>query len=587
MSDDPKLAQLKKPLVDPPPEGARVFRLGIVLNGTVSSGAWTAGVLDALMEALDVWQAAKDEGRPVPDHSVRLEVLGGASGGGVCAAILARAATLRFPHAKDNGSDRSNPFWRVWVESLDLAPMLAITDLADPIAPASSLLDGAAIRQAVSGLLAWGVDPDIEVSRLAAARPWLANPFHVGVTLTNLRGVPYVVEFAPDGGEKRQSWFTSHADHALFAFPVGPGAAQARGDERVVPSNLRAPEWKLLGQFAQATAAFPIGLPPVRLKRPTADYEWRAVLLPGGHDGNGPLAPKPTLLTPAWHELPLPQQPGESYMFDAVDGGATNNQPLELVRAGLAGFGNSLIRDPDRATAAIILVDPFLDKPDLSAPASTPLGLLDVADRLFNSFVRNSRFSTADLLLAMDPNVASRFLLTAGRVNTRGEQQWGGAALTTAGAGAFLGFAFRDYRVHDYLLGRRNCREWLRKHFCLPESNPLFGAFPTTDDAHGYRAPDAAGHRRRGGPFPIIPLVDDVATPLDVPDWPVLDADSVDFQGDITDRLKAVIRRTGFLDGLPCDDVTGRAAARLLAGWGAGKANDAIRKAIEEVNARR
>ena len=45
--------QLRRPLV-PREEG--VFRLGLVLNGTVAAGAWTAGVLDFLVEALDLWE---------------------------------------------------------------------------------------------------------------------------------------------------------------------------------------------------------------------------------------------------------------------------------------------------------------------------------------------------------------------------------------------------------------------------------------------------------------------------------------------------------------------------------------------------
>src|SRR5262245_9966382 len=92
------------------PDEPGTFRLGLVLNGTVSAGAWTAGVLDFLFQALDLWEAAKQADRAggaeptVPDHKVRLDVAGGASGGGVCAALLARAAGWTFPHvASANG----------------------------------------------------------------------------------------------------------------------------------------------------------------------------------------------------------------------------------------------------------------------------------------------------------------------------------------------------------------------------------------------------------------------------------------------------------------------------------------------------
>ena len=91
--------RLAQPLVPSLPEGERCFRLGIVLNGTVSAGAWTAGALDGLIEVVGAWEAAKAAGEPgIPDHRIRVEVLGGASGGGVCAAIFARAASPASPH---------------------------------------------------------------------------------------------------------------------------------------------------------------------------------------------------------------------------------------------------------------------------------------------------------------------------------------------------------------------------------------------------------------------------------------------------------------------------------------------------------
>ena len=144
-------ARLRRPLV-PREEG--VFRLGLVLNGTASAAAWTAGALDFLVEALDFWEDKKREdrergdGRPtVPDHEVRVGIAGGTSGGGLCAALLARAAGWDFPHAADAGApaNGANPFWRVLVEDLDIASMLDPSDLASPGAAPVSLLAGAAI----------------------------------------------------------------------------------------------------------------------------------------------------------------------------------------------------------------------------------------------------------------------------------------------------------------------------------------------------------------------------------------------------------------------------------------------------------
>lgn len=60
---------------------ARTFTLGLTLSGAVSAGAYTAGVLDFLIQALDAWERAEAPGKP--DHRVVIEVIAGASAGAI------------------------------------------------------------------------------------------------------------------------------------------------------------------------------------------------------------------------------------------------------------------------------------------------------------------------------------------------------------------------------------------------------------------------------------------------------------------------------------------------------------------------
>ena len=80
------------------------IKLGINMAGAVSAGAYTAGVLDFLIQALDEWYAAKAAGENVPGHDISIEVIIGASAGGMCAAIAGTQVQeeLRPHHGYDS-----------------------------------------------------------------------------------------------------------------------------------------------------------------------------------------------------------------------------------------------------------------------------------------------------------------------------------------------------------------------------------------------------------------------------------------------------------------------------------------------------
>ena len=66
----------------------KTFHLGLCMAGSISAGAYTAGVIDYLFEALNNWEVKKNKGdASVPDHDVLIDVFGGSSGGGITAAI--------------------------------------------------------------------------------------------------------------------------------------------------------------------------------------------------------------------------------------------------------------------------------------------------------------------------------------------------------------------------------------------------------------------------------------------------------------------------------------------------------------------
>src|ERR1700744_372093 len=62
------------------------FYVGLCMAGAVSAGAYTAGVMDYLMEALSEWEKRRGQ-QGVPSHLVQIPVMGGASAGGMTSLI--------------------------------------------------------------------------------------------------------------------------------------------------------------------------------------------------------------------------------------------------------------------------------------------------------------------------------------------------------------------------------------------------------------------------------------------------------------------------------------------------------------------
>src|SRR5438552_9266878 len=152
---EPDPNEVRKWFLDNPPVPDGTFELALVLGGTVSAGAYTAGALDFLVEALDCWEAARANGDPlVPQHRVVLRVITGASGGGVNAAIAARALNFDFPHIAQgmavNPNGAGNPFYDTWLRDLTLKRFLETSERESELI---SILHGGAIDEAAAQIL--------------------------------------------------------------------------------------------------------------------------------------------------------------------------------------------------------------------------------------------------------------------------------------------------------------------------------------------------------------------------------------------------------------------------------------------------
>jgi len=577
------------PQATPKPE-AQTFELGLALGGTVSAGAYTAGALDFLVEALDAWyrqreieerQNTPDDRRVAPLHDLRLEIVTGASGGGACAALLSRALQFEFPHMTP-ATDRDqtgNPFYDAWVRALVLmgpTGLLATRDLdaKPPPDKLPSLLDTTLIDDLGVSTIAFTGD-SLGTRTSPSKRAYLRNPLRIVVTLTNLRGVPYVATFSgvPVGstatGTDQGEFFVDHADYGRFAVeqPSGTPARQGpRPDEFFIPAASSAGgggAWTQLGEYGKATGAFPGALRARNLTRPIEQYRYRVSVQP---DATGVARPFPLL--PAWDQLVDPKSGNFPAIdsFCAVDGGALDNEPIGLARTWLAGMTAHNPRDPKTSQRAVLLIDPLADAPYFG-PSVNP-GLVRIVAPFILGEIGAARYLTSDLLLMVDPTICSRFLLAASGTTPKGWQV-GETAITSSGLGAFAGFLHEDMRRHDYLLGRANCQRLLKNDFALDAENPLFSHW-TPQQRIQHTIKDASGRDF----LPIVPLIGPVAGYEPEPPWPKVVVDDDALTTAVGARLSAVIAQ------FEKDELQGNIGLRLLLSGIRGIGSQSIAKAI-------
>jgi predicted acylesterase/phospholipase RssA len=491
-----------------PEPSERTFELGLIMAGAISAGAYTAGVVDFLIEALDAWEAAKAQQRfSGPNHDVRLKVVTGASAGAMTSAIAAVSlhGEVEPVHDVDNPpSPELNRLYDSWVRRVDIAPMLGDEDIRRE-GKLLSALDASDLDRIAMGAL--------DVPRRANVRAWVADPLAVFLTVANLRGVPYGFRlFGGDGSS--QYGMTAHKDHMRFSVsPTRTGLSEAR---LLDPAEAPKADWPSLAQAALASGAFPIGLRSRALSRPWEDYDDRL--------SRRPLFPEP--------------RPADSYGFLCVDGGLIDNEPLELARNYLAGGGRNP-RNGNEAKRAVIMVDPFPNMAQLAPDNHTKDSLQEVAGAMFGALINQARFKPEELALAESDDNYSRFMISPTRSDRAGKRVE--PAMASATLGGFGGFLSERFRKHDFQLGRRNCQRFLQRHFTLPETNPIFDGWRgegVRDDWHiriDETTFDRVSNTDETKLLPIIPVVDAVSA--EVPYYAAPDPAQVDL--DELERLIA------------------------------------------------
>lgn len=528
----------------------REFQIGLTMSGAISAGAYTAGVVDFLIEALEAWEEARKgpAGDAVPNHRVGIKVMSGASAGAITAAIGAIAFADGEPVPKPLVSGgytyryTLTKLYESWVVRPTLVSgnpkvtdFLSLGDLdGQPTAdddfsrstmiPRANQNDPISVVSLLNARLLDEIARDaISVSILREAPlPYIAKTLHVYLTLSNLRGVPWRVPF--DGGDYHM---ISHGDRVHYAL-TGIGSwetasafADADQSRPLDIGTIRSAEgaaknkWRDYAVCALGSSAFPVGLAPrlisARLGMVVQDNEYDGRRFPSDDIA------KDSNINPNWPKPVLNETP---FWFTCADGGIIDNDPFEYARFTLKERGkgeriNWALNEVDRA---VIMISPFPEEKPILGEGEPAMDIVSLFSSLMPALIDQARFKPSELALAADPTHGSRYLIGPRRVRDGKPQRYGIASGLLGGFGGFVARAFRD---HDYQLGRQNCQAFLSTSFALPADNDIIKSWPVSVDRAQFQAlRDPNAEADEPSAYRLIPLFGTAKEPIQLPVWP-------------------------------------------------------------------
>lgn len=443
-------------------DNRKVLKIGLVMAGAVSAGAYTAGVLDYLFEALEEWQRRKDEGIPnTPHHDLEIEVIGGASAGGMTGMITAAALQEKFPPVKapDSPQGKANKFYDSWVNMDSEDILLDLLDSGDLKKDGlHSLLNSNFIDKIAQKV--------IEVPKEAAyinQRKYISPTLKFFVSLSNLKGWEYDIGFQAELENIKSFKMKTHEDYACYQLSED---GKAISDNGWIPLNFQKKiNINSARDAAMATGAFPLGLKARTFTRNINDIKKNSWLSSYFYD---------TTDSVEFSHI-------KEYSSLFVDGGMINNEPFEKVHQVLFGthpdeeFVETSPSDFDRT---IIMIDPFPSEPEnleLEDDFVTQSLLKNIVPEILNVLLDQSRIKSRDLIEALNSENYSRFLIAPSRKTIIEEEIIpieGSKALASGALGGFGGFLNKNFRIHDYFLGRKNCQGFLQNYFVIPADTP-------------------------------------------------------------------------------------------------------------------
>ena len=470
------------------------FQLGLVLAGGGTRGAYTAGVLDYLLEVLSEWEKKKAENSPdLPPWGVRIRNIVSSSAGALSAVLLAASITGHhqpIPHnfRYEQTPPRNNVLYRAWVTEFTMDRLFDCSDLPPLEADVNFKAD---VKSLLNSSFMMDIARDVcRNQKIDQEIPDWARDLQLYFTVLNLRGIPYSFEMDKSLDVDAQTYtMMSHADCMGFSVSSEKHAKLYRLNLHEQRSS---PRWRKAFKAAAASAAIPGVFPSFVLSRPLNHYDAK----------EGKIREKPS-----W-----PKEMPEKYVFNAGDGGTLDNEPVGISKHALerSTKNNVLEKSAERSWGAILLVDTESNKNKIIPTEKVRQHTLwENVKSTFLAIRSEAKLKDEELCKAHDEHDFSQYIISpVHKYREPNHRQ-----LATEVFYTFGGSLHKKLRHHDFMLGRRNCQNFLQEHFKISvqeaKKNPIFSGI------NKY----VKGSQKS---VPIIPILGSARNECVAPRWPIL-----------------------------------------------------------------
>lgn len=466
-------------------------KVAIAISGAVSLGSYEAGVVYELLDAIGQHNRNNADR---PERQILVDVLTGASAGGMTAAMLAQ----KLLYSRDSlATPYGNDLYRAWVEKVDISGLLS-SDYGDN--PGHSLLSSNFVGAIADDMLLGRYRSS---ARPVTPHPAAASTLQLALAMSNLNGVDYAVSafknasLDAETGYFVQTRFEDSFSRTVDASSDNPGF------------------WNQVKQAARACGAFPTAFAALSLDRFYTEVDYRNKALrfdrerfayvDGGTFNNYPLGLAKGLVD-TLDLQPLDYQ--DRYYFyiapNSKDSTRSNfdadsadpfNTSLAITSAifnqarfqdwMLTGHYNDLVQEMDNRADNLARYFLGADATAIAAMAQANEVFLSeifsrepARDRAAEAHILAERYRRDPLAVQLLEQKgqavfdiwikAVQVLESGGRLHDKDNMQIytitaSSDELAGDGLYAFLGFLEQRFREHDYNVGRKKARELLSK----------------------------------------------------------------------------------------------------------------------------